>query len=482
LLKAPHEPIFTIKEAIKVADQLSQALAHCHKVEVRHGDIKSNNVKLNIHSGNYVLLDFGLAIMSDEQRRTSLRHAGAIEFMAPEQNEGQMLFPTDVYSFGVILFELLAGTVPFPLHDKGETARNRVMVSHMETPPPDLLELRKQHLPADWSDEKKEREMNVPAWLLSLVYKCLEKKPANRFENGIELHDYIVLNSTLSANKIELTGNDLIILQKENEKLLKEKSQLQNKIAQYQQAANKKDEELALLTEIVTRKDAELNEIRATSGSYTGEGATSKSGVSKGAFYVLLILTICLGVFAAYSFFSKNSRNDGNMVSGVDSTLPSDLSNMNSSDDDGTVKTSKMTEEESNQHLNSEKGADSAGIAAKEVSNTITENPVEETHKSLPETNDSSTSTNSSQTNDSNGNAKKPEEDNKTYYTVISRAYFYDKPEEDTKRDAYIVHWNNARLVPLDEANGYIYIVYKNNLGQTSKGWLRKSDLKLVSP
>src|SRR6195952_4998250 len=60
LLTEPHEKIFTIKEAIKLADQLASALAHCHHVGVRHGDIKSNNVKFNIHSGNYVLLDFGL--------------------------------------------------------------------------------------------------------------------------------------------------------------------------------------------------------------------------------------------------------------------------------------------------------------------------------------------------------------------------------------------------------------------------------------
>src|SRR5438093_6742446 len=44
LLKPPHDSLFTIKEAIKVADQLSHALAHCHKVNVKHGDIKSNNV------------------------------------------------------------------------------------------------------------------------------------------------------------------------------------------------------------------------------------------------------------------------------------------------------------------------------------------------------------------------------------------------------------------------------------------------------
>jgi len=83
LLQPPHEKVFTIKELIKLADQLAGALAHCHKVGVKHGDIKSNNVKYNIHTGNYVLLDFGLAILTDEQRRSSIRHAGAIEFMAP---------------------------------------------------------------------------------------------------------------------------------------------------------------------------------------------------------------------------------------------------------------------------------------------------------------------------------------------------------------------------------------------------------------
>src|ERR687894_2400072 len=49
LLKSPHDPVFTIKEAIKIADQLSYALAHCHRVGVKHGDVKSNNVKLNQH-------------------------------------------------------------------------------------------------------------------------------------------------------------------------------------------------------------------------------------------------------------------------------------------------------------------------------------------------------------------------------------------------------------------------------------------------
>jgi len=189
LLKPPHDPVFTIKEVLKLADHLANALSHCHMVGVKHGDIKSNNVKYNIYSGNYVLLDFGLAIMSDEQRRTSMRHAGAIEFMAPEQNSGAMHMATDIYSYGIILYELLAGQVPFPLHDNGETSRNAVMIAHMESAVPDVLELRKKNLPTGWSKQKRELEMRVPQWLLKLISTCLEKEPEKRYASGMALQD-----------------------------------------------------------------------------------------------------------------------------------------------------------------------------------------------------------------------------------------------------------------------------------------------------
>ncbi|MBC7827429.1 MAG: protein kinase [Chitinophagaceae bacterium] len=237
LLKPPHDAVFTIREVIKVAEHLSNALAHCHSVDVKHGDIKSNNVKFNIHTGNYVLLDFGLAIMSDEQRRTSLRHAGAIEFMAPEQNEGKMLFQTDIYSFGIILFELLAGTVPFPLKDKGETARNLVRIAHMESPPPDLHTLRQENIPSEWSEEKKEHERMVPKWLLSLIYKCVEKNPQKRFSNGAELKEYVSLNSTLANRQNEWSEDQITLIQNQNKRLQEEKEQLQELVLKYQQIA-----------------------------------------------------------------------------------------------------------------------------------------------------------------------------------------------------------------------------------------------------
>jgi serine/threonine protein kinase len=226
LLKPPHNPVFGIRETLKLAEQLAAALAHCHEVGVRHGDIKSNNVKFNTASGNYILLDFGLAVMSDEQRRSSLRNAGAVEFMAPEQYDGKMLFQTDVYSYGVVLYELLAGTVPFPLVNKHESARNLVMVAHIEKPVPEPLELRKAHLPPDWPEDKKIAEMQVPRWLLEVIGRCLEKLPEKRYRDGTELYE-AVCSGMLS--KEEVSGQ-VMTLQREN-------AELRNKVVHYERTA-----------------------------------------------------------------------------------------------------------------------------------------------------------------------------------------------------------------------------------------------------
>jgi serine/threonine-protein kinase len=291
LLKPPHEPVFTIKETIKLAEQLSHALAHCHRLDVRHGDIKSNNVKYNQHSGNYVLLDFGLAVMSDEQRRTSLRHAGAIEFMAPEQSEGQLLFQTDVYGFGIILFELLAGQVPFPLKDGSESARNLVMLAHLEAMPPDLKELRRNNLPDNWSTERKEKEMQVPEWLLSMIYRCLRKKPDERFATGSELYNYIV-TSSVGIQKAEiLSGNNP--WQYQAEKLLKEKQQLQQQLS---------------------AAEAELSRLRmqaaapAAGERYPGQDDYPANRKKNTSWLVAFILTLAVASGLAYALVQSNKQ------------------------------------------------------------------------------------------------------------------------------------------------------------------------------
>jgi eukaryotic-like serine/threonine-protein kinase len=222
LLKAPHPPVFTIRETIKLATHLSNALAHCHRAGVKHGDIKSNNVKFNNATGNYILLDFGLAVMSDEQRRSSLRHAGAVEFMAPEQHDGEFLFQSDIYSFGIILFELLAGSVPFPLINKADTYRNQVMLSHIEKPLPSILDLRRDKLPSDWSEEQRSAEMQIPKWLLDVIYKCLEKSPSSRYPDGVALHDAVCHHQENKANEsadVTMANSEVLLLKTENEQL-----------------------------------------------------------------------------------------------------------------------------------------------------------------------------------------------------------------------------------------------------------------------
>ena len=377
LIKPPHAPIFTIKEVIKVAEQLSNALAHCHKQDVKHGDIKSNNVKFNTHTGNYMLLDFGLAIMSDEQRRTSLRHAGAIEFMAPEQSEGQMLFQTDVYSFGIVLFELLAGTVPFPLKDKSETARNMVMVAHTETLPPDLLSLRRAAMPENWEEQRKNHEMQVPQWLVNLVYKCLQKKPSSRFANGIELHEYIALNSINSDN---ISGSEhLSFLQQEINKLRREKEELRQQLLKFQSDARVTETPILNKTQTASQPP-EFN-------AYTPPRKESNT------LNILLAFLLTAGVIAAIYYFIKKDNK------------------------------------------------------AKPTPEKITRT-------------------------DSLGQKTVVGE----YIVTSPKAYFYNEPDENTRRNAYAIS-SSEIIKALNEKGGFIYTELTNSKGQTSKGWLRKQDM-----
>jgi serine/threonine-protein kinase len=458
LLKPPHDPVFTIKESLKIADQLSDALSHCHRLDVRHGDIKSNNVKFNSRTGNYILLDFGLSAMSDEQRRTSLRHAGAIEFMAPEQNEGQMLFQTDVYSFGVIMFELIAGRVPFPLHDRGETARNNVRLAHMETAPPDMLQLRREALPDDWTAEKKEREMHVPEWLVTMIYKCLEKKPEQRFENGVELHEYLIINSSKAAKKSVESAVQPAAFVAGNDELIRERDELKSRLLKYEQQAQQKENELQELKAVVA-SGAHIARAEEPVPVYT-ENEPVERGVSKTAFVTLLILTIGLAAFAAYSFF----RNSGTQTQQYSDSTQNKIDSIIKADSSYNAQVSAEEEKKVEERKDTPRA-----IADKPITPVPNEPPVNNTDSAKEKT------------EKPDQNEQKPEPRTSGKYTVISKAHFHNEPNESTVRKAFISHWNKASLTPLGETADFIYVEFTNHLGQTSKGWLRKADLKLIN-
>lgn len=445
LLKPPHDPVFTIKESIKVAEHLAHALSHCHTRDVKHGDIKSNNVKYNTLTGNYVLLDFGLAVMSDEQRRTSLRHAGAIEFMAPEQNEGHMLFQTDVYSFGIVLFELLAGQVPFPQQVNSETARNEVRLAHMEEPVPDLLLLRRKNIPHTWPAEKKQWEIRVPAWMLQMVYKCLEKDPEKRYPDGKAVYEYIVLNSTMAARKEEMDAGVANNLQQDNETLLLEKERLQQHVLIQQR-------ELELLREQLSQKQT----AGAPLGTSTVVSPKNRNGVSPGLFYTLLFITLIASSLAAYGLLFKNN----------DKTLSSDTTAV-------TLDSTRILD--SIKRENARKSA--TALQAKKVKkkarqgDTSLAQPGTGSNVNIPQQ-DNPGSTGAT----TDADTENQDNTNSVQYMARSVAYFHNEPDASTRREAFINKWNGS-VKALDERNGFIYVVYTNEEGQTSKGWLKKSDL-----
>jgi serine/threonine protein kinase len=429
LLKPPYDPVFTIKETIKVADQLANALAHCHRANIKHGDIKSNNVKFNQHTGNYILLDFGLSVMSDEQRRTSIRYAGAIEFMAPEQSSGETLFETDVYSFGIILFELLAGTVPFPLINKGEMARNAVMLAHMETSPPDVVSLRRRALPGSWSHDKQEKEMEVPIWLLCMIDKCLEKEPARRFKNGSELQEFIHLGTVNDERKKGINSSA-----EEKTNAHADESVLRKEILTLQTHLAEKEELLKDLQYLVETRERELIEAQYYNG-------TKRNGISKSLFFVVMIIALGVAGFAAYNTFYDQGKNIQ-----TSTVVPADTKLKDTPDSTIIV---------TNKPIKKAKG--------KPKKNTITPflNVSYKPRKKLAPGSDSSVDKHNLRS------------DNK--YTIINTAYFYDAPDKN-KRTAIYLTTGDATLTLLDETGDFRYAIFTDDKGKAIKGWLLKKD------
>lgn len=173
------------------------------KYRVIHNDIHSGNI-IRREDGTFVLLDFGLAIEGDSVVRSSRRKNGAPEFKAPEKWDNDALLSTqsDIYSFGVVLYEFLAGRVPFPL-DKNNSnlveAEYLLGKAHKETAPEPIFELRKAAFERTHPGETYVKD--YPDWLEQLIMKCLEKPLDKRFADGRELFDFV--KSHVSINLLE---------------------------------------------------------------------------------------------------------------------------------------------------------------------------------------------------------------------------------------------------------------------------------------
>jgi serine/threonine protein kinase len=150
------------EQALHICGEVMSALAKVHKAEMVHRDIKPGNIMVD-EDGRAVLMDFGLAREEQDLSLTADHTVlGTPSYMSPEQARGDRVDArTDIYSLGIVLYEMLAGAPPF----KGKTSFE-LLRQHIEAAVPPLLEARP----------------DLPAAYDSVVRAALAKPPGDRFQ------------------------------------------------------------------------------------------------------------------------------------------------------------------------------------------------------------------------------------------------------------------------------------------------------------
>jgi tetratricopeptide (TPR) repeat protein/tRNA A-37 threonylcarbamoyl transferase component Bud32 len=167
----------SLEEVVTTAAEIAEALGVAHEHGIIHRDLKPSNIMLT-NQGHAKVLDFGLAkqIFSPGEMDTSAETAssddltgrgvtlGTLSYMSPEQLRGEILTPrSDVFSFGIVLHEMLTGEHPFARHSSPETM-NAIMNDPAPTP--------------------QNKDGKLPAELIEIHDKVLAKDPEDRYENA----------------------------------------------------------------------------------------------------------------------------------------------------------------------------------------------------------------------------------------------------------------------------------------------------------
>jgi len=155
------------KKVINIMQQVLNGISYAHANGVIHRDIKPHNMLMDAE-GNIKITDFGIAVALSQNSITQTNSLlGSVQYISPEQARGNVVTKqSDIYSLGIVLYEMLTGSVPF----EGESAVS-IALKHFQTPIPSL------------------REMNedIPQPLENVVLKATAKEPRDRYENVDEM-------------------------------------------------------------------------------------------------------------------------------------------------------------------------------------------------------------------------------------------------------------------------------------------------------
>ena len=155
------------KETVHLTTQVLKALQHAHENGIVHRDIKPHNIML-LQDGSIKVTDFGIARFSSNATGTMTEQAiGSVHYIAPEQARGDKTDgKTDIYSVGVMMYEMLTGQVPFD----ADSAVSVALMQLQTTP-------------------KRPREINpsIPEGLEEITIKAMQKKPEARYHSAVEM-------------------------------------------------------------------------------------------------------------------------------------------------------------------------------------------------------------------------------------------------------------------------------------------------------
>jgi|GEM_PF-5455020 len=160
-----------IPKILTLAKKICEALSYVHNASIIHRDIKPDNITINLDTGQVQLIDFGLAteILQLEQGQNVKKIEGTFKYISPEQtgrvNRG-VDQRSDLYSLGVVLFELLTGQVPF-----NSSSSMELIHMHMAKQPPSLSGI----------------DPRIPLFIEKIVFKLLSKDPQQRYQTAYGL-------------------------------------------------------------------------------------------------------------------------------------------------------------------------------------------------------------------------------------------------------------------------------------------------------